>query len=581
MRRILLVCVMLCLAVWVVGSALASGVLSPQAQVASAASQWLAAFESAPGRDLLDLQPQEFVPDTLSLPDGSTIVAGTLDTERGIGGQRLMVARLLPTGRPDPSFGEHGVEVTHVQLLPWQVLSAPDGDILILGPGRSPGAEKPRITRFPDWLVLRLLPDGAPDKSFGHGGLLDVSGVPVSGERPSLASSPQMQPDGDILLPTVIGRVLTPSAAAGIVRLTPQGTRDPSFGNDGTVTLAAGGEAFALDPDGSLTIVTGTTTGVGLERLTSTGAPDTSFNKGHSVRTPIYGATSMVIGAKGAVELFGYPSSDWSSDCRVWRYAPTGSPDASWGNNGVVDLGPPSGYITHLFAAPGGQTTVVTMGVPSYTAPLGPHLVQIRRLSATGKLDPALGGRRGLLRTLPFGGDFYARGTIASLRGNSFLPSGVIERANGSLLFSGIVGDEEAERTEGGVEPVAWFTGLGLAALNGRFQLDDSFAASRPPELTAHVLSRRLTPNGISLVLRASGAGMAVVTVHAAGKLIAQGTVAFFSINQAITERAVRLPLTRAGNEMLGKRLLIEVKASAVNLVADRASAHASATLAA
>ncbi|MGO9761277.1 MAG: hypothetical protein ACLP1Q_08465 [Solirubrobacteraceae bacterium] len=580
-RNLLLASAMCCLTVGVAASALASPAAALHAQAVSPASQWLAALESAPGRDTLDMQPQQTVPDALGLPDGSTIVAGTVNTKRNIEGARLVVARLLPNGRPDPAFGELGVELTQVKLLPWQILPAPDGDLLILGPGRSPGAEEPRITRFPDWLVLRLLADGRPDPSFGHDGLLDVSGVPVSGEGADSAVSPQMQPNGDILLPTVIGQVLTPAAVAGIVRLAPDGARDASFGSDGTVTLASGMDAFALDADGSLSIATGGPTGVGLRRLTAAGTPDTSFNGGLTLQTPIYGATSMLVTAEGAVELFGYPSSNSLVDSSVWRYTPSGAPDTGWGSDGVVDLGPPQGYLTDLLTAPASQTLVVTMGVPSSAGlPTGAYRVQLRRLTAAGQLDLALGGVAGLLRALPFGGETYAPGAIAPLRGNSFAPSGVIERADGTLLFSGSVEDSEAYVTEGGPEPVAWFTGLGLAALNSSFQLDPQFNASRPAQLTARVLSRHLTSNGISLALRSSGAALAVVTVRGAGKLIARGTVPFFSINQALARRTLRIPLTRAGKRMLGRRLRIKVSVSAANLVAGHASAHTSATLA-
>lgn len=107
------------------------------------------------------------------LPDGKLLVAGTTDwlAEHA----RMLVLRLLPDGRPDPSFGRDGratVGCAHRgSCMANRIMVEPDGAILLAGRvlGRSPGGRRYR-ERPSRIAVARLLPDGHPDRSFaGHG----------------------------------------------------------------------------------------------------------------------------------------------------------------------------------------------------------------------------------------------------------------------------------------------------------------------------------------------------------------------------------------------------------------------------
>ena len=84
--------------------------------------------------------------------------------------------------------------------------------------------------------------------------------------------------------------------------------------------------------------------------------------------------------------------------------------------------------------------------------------------------------------TLPFGGGSYAPGAIANLRENSFMPSGVIQRADGTLLFGGMVEANEAVPTDAGPETLAWVNGFALAALDHSFRLIPPSAAPHASE---------------------------------------------------------------------------------------------------
>lgn len=78
------------------------------------------------------------------------------------------VARLLPNGTPDLGFGRGGVRLLPVNL----TIAIPDGAGMVVG------TVDPAINR----VVIRLRPDGAPDRTF-DGGSLDTRQF---GESPEL-----------------------------------------------------------------------------------------------------------------------------------------------------------------------------------------------------------------------------------------------------------------------------------------------------------------------------------------------------------------------------------------------------------
>ena len=430
------------------------------------AAGWLSQVQSAPAREVLAMTPQQDVSDTLALADGNTVVAGTVNG-------RLIVAELLPNGRPDPAFGNGGVVVTSVRLLPWQLLSLPGGEIMVLGPSRSPGAQEPVITDFPDWQLLRLRSDGSADPGFGHAGLLTASGIRVPSEGPSSEMRPELTPGGGIMLPTIIGPVLTPAAVSALVRLNADGSRDSSFAAAGTFQLPGSLSAFTVLADGRTVVAMRSQTGTALIRLTPAGAADPTFGGGAWVQTPVYAADAMLVQSGGGVLLHGYTATSLLGGSRIWRYTPAGTPDLSWGTEGASVSETGYGYLKALLPAANGTTLLVTGG---FTVPYRVRATSVRitRFSASGQIEPGPGSP-GMLAALPFGGGTYTPGRVVSLSQESFEPSGVIERADGTLLLSGFVGASESYATDAGPEDVAWIYGLGLDALNPSYSPDLTF----------------------------------------------------------------------------------------------------------
>lgn len=105
-------------------------------------------------------------------PDGKIVVASGSGGEHG-----LLLARYLPSGAPDTSFGDGGYVETPVG--DWAGAGAmavqPDGKIVVAGT-RSPQAGEDVTSEF---LLARYNQDGSLDTSFGTDGITSTV-IPVS-----------------------------------------------------------------------------------------------------------------------------------------------------------------------------------------------------------------------------------------------------------------------------------------------------------------------------------------------------------------------------------------------------------------
>jgi uncharacterized delta-60 repeat protein len=122
--------------------------------------------------------------------DGKIVVAGY--TSSGSGASEtddIAVARLLPNGSPDNSFGTNGrmtVDVAQYDFGSAVAVQA-DGKIVVAGDSGSTAADDPA--------VVRLQPGGTVDSTFGHGGKMTIK-LGVNG----LATSVGLQGDGKIVV---------------------------------------------------------------------------------------------------------------------------------------------------------------------------------------------------------------------------------------------------------------------------------------------------------------------------------------------------------------------------------------------
>jgi uncharacterized delta-60 repeat protein len=114
-----------------------------------------------------------------------------------------------------------------------------DGRAIIGGVGTVDGQ--------PAFTAARLLSDGQLDPAYGNAGV--ASFLIGSGAFPDVFA---LQPDGKLLF---AGDTTTSQAVVAVIRLLPDGGLDPTFGTDGVAEIPGRGtNAMALQPDGRIVI---------------------------------------------------------------------------------------------------------------------------------------------------------------------------------------------------------------------------------------------------------------------------------------------------------------------------------------
>ena len=180
-------------------------------------------------------------------PNGKIIAVGNA-LETGIG-QAFHLVRLLPDGSFDPSFGNGG-DVIVAQNGGFELLALQeDGKIVLAGASNNGGS-----TYVP--AALRYTTTGLLDTSFGTGG---VSWMP--GNRPAGASNEAwglaIRPDGSIVV-AVMQEAVYLTDQAEVIQLTKDGLLDTSFGTGGVSVFGVGSTSlssypgFTIRPDGEI-----------------------------------------------------------------------------------------------------------------------------------------------------------------------------------------------------------------------------------------------------------------------------------------------------------------------------------------
>jgi uncharacterized delta-60 repeat protein len=201
------------------------------------------------GRVLTDLGGSD-VPLAAALqPDGKIVVGGYTGRRARASDLQIALARYLPDGSLDSSFGGDGRVVTD---LPKTVEAG--GGVAIQANGKivvSGGPAK-------DLTVLRYLPNGRRDLKFGKKGIASAD----TGTR-ELAGDVRVQRNGKLV---VFGNTLRPAGPGdfAIARFLPNGALDRSWGQRGTRTVNLGpiddAQAVVIQEDGRIVVAGSTRT---------------------------------------------------------------------------------------------------------------------------------------------------------------------------------------------------------------------------------------------------------------------------------------------------------------------------------
>jgi uncharacterized delta-60 repeat protein len=315
--------------------------------------------------------------DAATQADGKIVLSGfaTRRTPDGRTPRYVALARFDAAGRPDLGFGKDGTVVTARGGRGAEIAPMADGDLLV---GGSVGVPDEFRGRRP--MLLRLRPDGTPDRRFGDRGLLVVrlrGGPDYAGTFDGTVTDLVPRPGGGAVV------AVRGSFGAGrdyvslLLRYGPRGRIDRGFGHDGRVALD---HAF----------------GVGKAALDLPG-----------IGTTVY---ALGPGRDGGIVALG-EYTDLTHRVAMVGLLPGGGLDRAYGSDGVVlgPEGPPLAFNLGFATEPGGGVTVATAADPNR------HSFLLVRFTPDGELadfggpgggvTPAQRGRAPLSVAVRPGGD--------------------------------------------------------------------------------------------------------------------------------------------------------------------------------
>jgi len=226
-------------------------------------------------------------------------------------------------GALDGTFGHGGIVSTDVGSPSAAALQS-NGDIVVAEGNSGPGSG-----------LVRFLPNGARDTSFGEGGFAALPDTGISSFAPRLA----VQSDDKIVLAGEATSANGTGSSFVVVRLNANGTVDTGFGSGGVATTTfpvfnasvQGAQAVLIQPDGKILAggenITGNPSGTtrapetfgALARFNANGSIDTSFGTGGQVQVGNSDFTALGLDANG--DIFTLPSR--------FEFSPAGHQDAT------------------------------------------------------------------------------------------------------------------------------------------------------------------------------------------------------------------------------------------------------------
>jgi uncharacterized delta-60 repeat protein len=252
----------------------------------------------------------------------------------------IALARFLPDGSLDHSFGGgDGWTITSLRGNgEYAFDAAVDGSKIVLAGGVIPTG----ATRF-HFLVLRYISNGTLDHSF-HGNGLAVASF---GNRNDEGQGVAVQPDHAIVA-CGLSEATAIHDRFAVLRYLPTGHLDTSFSGDGkaTVSFSAGFDSCRSVAVAAGKIVLGGVADAdqaadfALARLTSTGHPDGSFGTAgevtRSLSTGDDEVQGIVVDGSGRIVAAGWRDNLNNPRFGLARFLSDGTPDAAFGNDGIV-----------------------------------------------------------------------------------------------------------------------------------------------------------------------------------------------------------------------------------------------------
>jgi len=410
-------------------------------------------------------------------------VAGILVLGAALGLGAGAASAASTAGTLDSNFGHGGIVLANlgldangnqIQAIPGAVAPQSNGDIVVaVGIGG------------PDTGLVRFLPNGTRDTTFGTGGFAALPDIGIGSTRPGLA----VQSDGKLVWAGEATAANGTGAAFAVVRFNANGTLDQGFGAGGVATAQfanalQGAQTVLVQPDGKILaggqVLFGGRPPVdigGLVRFNADGSIDKGFGSGgqelvpnsNPVLSSVIGVTALGLDANG--DIFTLPSH--------LEFSPAGQPDATLTPAAITTASPStSGAVTFL---PSGGFVV---GTVVFTGRRGDPDVQVTRFNPDGSIASTGTG-------IDYAGQ---NGALAV----SDAPAAAAIQTNGQA----VIGGTHAESGQFSSTSV-----FGLARVNADGTLDPAFG-------TGGVLTTKIQGNDF----------VSLLVIQPDGKILAVGT---------------------------------------------------------
>lgn len=297
------------------------------------------------GGKVITQLPHSGISEIAIQPDGKIVAAGsTWDYSRS----ELLdfaVARYLPNGSLDTTFGVNGIVETDFAFSYERASSVAiqsDGKIVAGG-----DICYDDCCFLPSFALVRYNPNGSLDTSFGVGGKVRTSFSEVGS---AYANSIVIQPDGRIIAVGSETNYDYGNADLALARYNSDGSLDNSFDSDGLVTTDLGrsesANSIALQGDGRIVLagetrsyVVGDQSDFVVARYNANGSIDGSFGTNGSVTTSFLNAdvaSAVAIQADGKIVAAGHGYTEYyvNSDLALARYTANGILDPAFDGDG-------------------------------------------------------------------------------------------------------------------------------------------------------------------------------------------------------------------------------------------------------
>jgi uncharacterized delta-60 repeat protein len=266
-------------------------------------------------------------------PDHKIIVAGQAWYN---GTSYAGLARFNPDGSLDTTFGFDGKVLTRLgrpDNCIYSLAIQPDG--MIIASGNTYSHDPYLGEYYYAFAMARYNPDGSLDDSFGSSGI-----VMIDSGSSSYIRDITLQADGKILVAGAVGI----HDEIVVERYNADGSLDITFGSNGQATARFYGisevtDTVAVQPDGKIfaagSVRHNTNEDIAVARFNPDGSHDPTFGSAGKVTTETgnFGrASDLAIQPDGRIIATG----NIANYSAIVRYNPDGSPDTTFGENGIV-----------------------------------------------------------------------------------------------------------------------------------------------------------------------------------------------------------------------------------------------------